>query len=33
LIRIESLESVEDIMRQMEDKSKNPGSKPPFFMG
>jgi hypothetical protein len=33
LIRIESLESVEDIMRQMEDKSKNPGAKPPFFMG
>ena len=33
LVRIESVESIEDVMRQMEDKAKNPGSKPPFFMG
>ena len=33
LVRIESVESIEDIMRQMDDKSKNFGSKPPFFMG
>ena len=33
LVRIESVESIEDIMRQMDDKSKNSGSKPPFFMG
>jgi hypothetical protein len=33
LMRLEAVESIEDVMRHMEEKSKNPGSKPPFFMG
>ena len=33
LVRIESVESIEDIMRQMDDKSKSLGARPPFFMG
>jgi enamine deaminase RidA (YjgF/YER057c/UK114 family) len=33
LVRIESVESIEDIMRQMDDKSKSFGARPPFFMG